>query len=156
MSRAGEGPGAHSLQESQVFLPAGLGARGQRGQDQSSCPSQVGVCPGQTGSPGQPMRCPDAIASKGEGLGSLGALLAAHPAAQLGCCLRVPCGLAGLRGLEGKSDHLAPATAQGKQDPDCLPGLLRAPTSSANTWMAQAGLKGLSKWRPVLAQGLPV
>lgn len=31
------------------------------------------------------------------------------PAARLGCCLCVPCGLAGLRSLEGRNDHLAPA-----------------------------------------------
>lgn len=54
-------------------------------------------------------------------------------------CLCVPCGLAGLWGLAGKSDHLAPVAVQGKQGPDHLPGLLRAPTS-ANTWTAQARL----------------
>lgn len=42
-------------------------------------------------------------------------------------CLHVPCGLAGPRGRDGRSDHLASAPAQGKQGPDCPPGPLGAP-----------------------------
>ena len=67
-------------------------------------------------------------------------------------CLCVPCGLAGLWGLAGESDHLAPVAVQGKQGPDHLPGLLRAPTS-ANTWTAQAWLEG--GWGGTLSESQP-
>lgn len=62
-------------------------------------------------------------------------------------CLHVPCGLARPQGCDGRSDHLAPAPAQGKQGPDCPPGPLRA--HSASTWMARVRLgagRGRQPW----------
>lgn len=73
-----------------------------------------------------------------QGLLACSALPACCPARLLfTCSLR----LGRASGLEGRNDHLAPAPVQGKQGPDRLPSPLRAPTSSANTWMAQAGLR---------------
>lgn len=60
---------------------------------------------------GAACKAPDPIAKEAEELGSPGALLPADHPTQLCLCLRVPCGLALLWGLEGRSDHLDPAPA---------------------------------------------